>query len=67
MDQRPADELLDEDRPAELDDGEPPAPPAESVGPDGQPIGADNIRDGTVTGTMGGPNPTEGEGQGGGG
>lgn len=38
--------------------------PAES-GPDGQPIGPDNIRDGTVRGVMGGPNQTQGEGQGG--
>jgi hypothetical protein len=35
------------------------------VGPDGQPIGPENIREGTVRGTMGGPNPTQGEGQGG--
>ncbi len=35
------------------------------VSPDGQPIGPDNIRDGTVRGTMGGPNQTQGEGQGG--
>ena len=45
------------------------AAPAQSdepeVGPDGQPIGEDNIRDGTVRGTMGGPNQTQGEGQGG--
>jgi hypothetical protein len=34
-------------------------------GPDGQPIGEDNIRDGTVRGTMGGPNQQQGEGQGG--
>jgi hypothetical protein len=33
--------------------------------PDGQPVGDDNIRDGTVRGTMGGPNQTQGEGQGG--
>ncbi|MEX2546607.1 MAG: hypothetical protein WD830_02315 [Chloroflexota bacterium] len=38
---------------------------ASEVGPDGQPIGEDNIRDGTVRGTMGGPNQTQGEGQGG--
>lgn len=38
--------------------------PVES-GPDGQPIGPDNIRDGTVKGVMGGPNQTQGEGQGG--
>ena len=35
------------------------------VGPDGQPIGDDNIRDGTVRGSMGGPNQQQGEGQGG--
>ena len=35
------------------------------VGPDGQPIGPDNIREGRVRGTMGGPNQTQGEGQGG--
>jgi hypothetical protein len=40
-------------------------PGATEVGPDGQPIGEDNIRDGTVRGTMGGPNQTQGEGQGG--
>lgn len=33
-------------------------------GPDGQPIGPDNIREGTVRGLMGGPNQTQGEGQG---
>ncbi len=48
-------------------DTSPQAPTTEvaEVGPDGQPIGADNIRDGTVRGTMGGPNQTGGEGQGG--
>jgi len=35
------------------------------IGPDGQPVGPDNIREGTVRGTMGGPNQQEGEGQGG--
>lgn len=35
------------------------------VGPDGQPIGSENIREGRVRGVMGGPNPSEGEGQGG--
>jgi len=35
------------------------------VGPDGQPIGPDNIREGRVRGTMGGPNQTQGEGRGG--
>jgi len=38
---------------------------APEVGPDGQPIGPDNIRDGHVRGLMGGPNQTQGEGQGG--
>jgi hypothetical protein len=33
-------------------------------GPDGQPIGPDNIREGRVRGMMGGPNQTQGEGQG---
>ena len=33
-------------------------------GPDGQPVGPDNIREGTVRGTMGGPNQQEGQGQG---
>jgi hypothetical protein len=37
------------------------------LGPDGQPIGPDNIREGKVRGTLGGPHQTEGEGQGGGG
>ncbi|HUG47523.1 MAG TPA: hypothetical protein VMP67_03825 [Candidatus Limnocylindria bacterium] len=35
------------------------------MGPDGEPIGADNIRDGTVGGVMGGPHRQGGEGQGG--
>jgi hypothetical protein len=43
---------------------EPGSGPVES-GPDGQPVGPDNIRDGTVKGVMGGPNQTQGEGQGG--
>lgn len=34
-------------------------------GPDGQPIGPDNIREGRVRGVMGGPNQQQGEGQGG--
>lgn len=63
MDERPEDELLDEDRPAELDE-EPPMPMAESVGPDGQPIGEDNIREGRVRGSMY-PHSSEGQGQGG--
>lgn len=51
----------------ENDAGTAPAPPGggAEAGPDGQPIGPDNIRDGTVRGTMGGPNQTQGEGQGG--
>lgn len=37
-----------------------------TVGPDGEPVGADNIRDGTVRGTIhGGPSHSEGQGQGG--
>jgi hypothetical protein len=64
MDERPTDELLDEDRPAELlDEEEPPAPPAETVGPDGQPIGEDNIREGSVGGSMY-PHSSQGQGQG---
>lgn len=35
-----------------------------ALAPDGQPIGADNIREGTVGGIMGGPNQSEGQGQG---
>lgn len=61
--QRPVDELLDEDRPARLDEDEAPAPPAEAIGPDGQPIGADNIREGKVRGTLY-PHSSEGQGQG---
>ena len=45
--------------------GTAPPPPGGESGPDGQPIGSDNIRDGTVRGSMGGPNQTQGEGQGG--
>jgi hypothetical protein len=36
-----------------------------NTNPDGQPIGADNIREGRVGGVMGGPNQQQGEGQGG--
>ncbi len=61
--ERPVDELLDEDRLAELDEEEEPAPVAEAIGPDGQPIGADNIREGTVRGTLY-PHSSEGQGQG---
>ena len=56
----PADQTADqapEASPGQTDDTE--------YGPDGQPIGEDNIRDGTVRGTMGGPNQQQGEGQGG--
>ena len=38
--------------------------PAET-GPDGQPVGPENIREGRVRGIMGGPNQSQGEGQGG--
>ena len=37
------------------------------VAPDGEPVGPDNIREGTVGGVMGGPHRQGGEGQGGGG
>lgn len=46
-------------------DPEPSEPGAPEIGPDGQPIGSDNIREGRVRGLMGGPNQTGGEGQGG--
>jgi hypothetical protein len=39
--------------------------PQGQTGPDGQPIGSDNIREGRVRGVMGGPNQQQGEGQGG--
>lgn len=42
-----------------------PARAERQVGPDGQPIGPKNIAEGRVRGVMGGPNPSEGEGQGG--
>ena len=47
-------------------DDKPETAPDEQVetGPDGQPIGSDNIREGRVRGLMGGPNQTQGEGQG---
>ena len=38
----------------------------EQVGPDGQPIGANNIEEGRVRDVMGGPNQQQGEGGGGG-
>ena len=34
-------------------------------GPPGEPVGNDNIRDGTVRGIMGGPHQSQGQGQGG--
>lgn len=37
----------------------------EEVGPDGQPIGANNIAEGRVRDVMGGPNQQQGEGGGG--
>lgn len=40
-------------------------PGGSEIGPDGQPVGSDNIREGRVRGLMGGPNQTGGEGQGG--
>lgn len=49
-----------EGRPEPADDK-----PSAELGPDGQPVGRDNIREGTVRGTMGGPHQQEGEGQGG--
>lgn len=51
---------------AEEPEASEPAADAE-LGPDGQPIGPDNIREGKVRGSLGGPNQAEGEGQGGGG
>jgi hypothetical protein len=54
----------DAEEPAESDQAEANADEPE-YGPDGQPIGDDNIREGTVRGTMGGPNQQQGEGQGG--
>jgi hypothetical protein len=50
---------------AEPDNTQEPEAAEPEIGPDGQPIGEDNIRDGTVRGTMGGPNQSQGEGQGG--
>lgn len=38
----------------------------EAVGPDAEPVGADNILEGKVRGTMhGGPSASQGQGQGG--
>ena len=37
----------------------------DDVAADGQPVGPDNIAEGRVRGTMGGPNQSEGQGQGG--
>ena len=43
-----------------------PNPPADDdTLPDGNQVGADNIREGRVGGVMGGPNQSQGEGQGG--
>jgi hypothetical protein len=64
-----ADAAAESQAEAESDRSDAPVqPPAEAepgVGPDGQPIGPDNIREGRVRGTMGGPNQQQGEGQGG--
>ena len=65
--------------PAEpLQSGSPPTQPTEPVaetpmppsatdegGPPGEPVGNDNIREGTVRGIMGGPHQSQGQGQGG--
>lgn len=42
-----------------------PAPEGGEAMPDGQPVGANNIRDGKVRGVMGGPSQSQGSGQGG--
>jgi hypothetical protein len=55
----------DVDDAASDDPGVAPAPDGGEAMPDGQPVGADNIRDGTVRGVMGGPNQGQGQGQGG--
>ena len=39
--------------------------PSEARGATGEPVGADNIREGRVDGIMGGPHPSQGQGQGG--
>jgi hypothetical protein len=56
-------ELLDEEATEELPTSA--ETPQGETGPDGQPIGPDNIREGRVRGVMGGPNQQQGEGQGG--
>ena len=56
-------ELPDEEATEELPTS--PETPQGETGPDGQPIGSDNIREGRVRGVMGGPNQQQGEGQGG--
>lgn len=61
---------MENERPVEQSDLEEPQATADEqadthLGPDGQPVGPDNIREGTVRGTLGGPNPQEGQGQGG--
>jgi hypothetical protein len=59
---KPDSQPVNEDwQPPELrDDGD------QTVGADGEPVGEDNIRDGTVRGTMhGGPSASQGQGQGG--
>ena len=52
------------DEPAD-DSGMAPAPEGGEANPDGQPVGRDNIREGKVRGVMGGPNQSQGSGQGG--
>ena len=56
-------ELPDEEATEELPSSS--QTPQGETGPDGQPIGSDNIREGRVRGVMGGPNQQQGEGQGG--
>ena len=48
-------------------DAETTMPPSatDEGGPPGEPVGNDNIRDGTVRGIMGGPHQSQGQGQGG--
>lgn len=55
---------MDDLQPTDEQPGREPKEPIERA-PDGQPVGADNIRDGTVGGVMGGPNRQQGQGQGG--
>jgi hypothetical protein len=62
---------MDDNERANLPVNESPKSPEEPededlVGGDGEPVGPDNIRDGTVRGTMhGGPSHSQGQGQGG--